>query len=110
MNYFVDGFAVLQRMADETPDLFDALTDTRYVSRMTEAMLALLSARVPIVNSRPEYRNPGDGPLSRSFASSPSGFQSRAGILQHRVPQQRWMSFQARRRSELVHRSQNGIA
>jgi predicted HD phosphohydrolase/alpha-ketoglutarate-dependent taurine dioxygenase len=115
MNNFVDGFAVLQRMADETPDLFDALTDTpvRFENDGGDAGSALWHVS-PIVELKAEYRNPGDGPRCRGaacvlairFSAKSGGYSPAPGTAAEMD-----IFFQARRRfSELVHDAEMGFA
>uniref|UniRef100_A0A7S3K3K2 TauD/TfdA-like domain-containing protein n=1 Tax=Aureoumbra lagunensis TaxID=44058 RepID=A0A7S3K3K2_9STRA len=57
LNYFVDGFAVAQRMADETPELFDALASVpvRFENNGGDGSSALWHV-VPHLEVKPQYR------------------------------------------------------
>jgi predicted HD phosphohydrolase/alpha-ketoglutarate-dependent taurine dioxygenase len=115
MNAFVDGFAVLQRMADETPHLFDALTDTpvRFENDGGDAGSAIWHV-APHVELKPEYRNPGNTPRCRGascilairFSAKSGGYSPAPGSAAEMT-----VFFEARRRfSELVHDESMGIS
>jgi predicted HD phosphohydrolase/alpha-ketoglutarate-dependent taurine dioxygenase len=115
MNAFVDGFAVLQRMADETPDLFDALTDTpvRFENDGGDASSAIWHV-APHVELKPEYRNPGNTPRCRGaacvlairFSPKSGGYSPAPGSATEMD-----VFFKARRRlSELLHDETMGIS
>jgi predicted HD phosphohydrolase/alpha-ketoglutarate-dependent taurine dioxygenase len=114
MNAFVDGFAVLQRMADETPELFDALTDTpvRFENDGGDAGSAIWHV-APHVELKPEYRSPGNAPRCRGaacvlairFSAKSGGYSPAPGSAAEMDA-----FFKARRRfSELVHDPAMGI-
>jgi predicted HD phosphohydrolase/alpha-ketoglutarate-dependent taurine dioxygenase len=115
MNAFVDGFAVLQRMADETPHLFDALTDTpvRFENDGGDGGSAIWHV-APHVELKPEYRNPGNSPRCRGAACVLAiRFSGKSGGYSPAPGSAAEMSafFEARRRfSELVHDEAMGIS
>jgi predicted HD phosphohydrolase/alpha-ketoglutarate-dependent taurine dioxygenase len=115
MNTFVDGFAVLQQMADESPDLFDALTDTpvRFENDGGDASSAIWHVS-PIVELKPEYQSPGNAPRCRGaacvlairFSAKSGGYSPAPGSAA-----QMDVFYKARRRfSELVHDPTMGIS